>query len=63
MESENLLRKGSVLVADNILFPGAPEYAKYVRTSKKYQSTFHKSTLEYIEEVEDGVEVSIYLSE
>lgn len=57
IESLGLLQKGSVLVADNVIFPGAPDYLKYVRSSSSYQSSFHKATVEY-SEVPDGVEVT-----
>ena len=61
IESLNYLRKGSVLVADNVIFPGAPDYLKHIRQNDKtYKSTFHPSTVEY-SEIPDGVEVSIVL--
>ena len=40
LESLNLVKKGTTIVADNIIRPGAPEYVKYVQSSpeekKKY---------------------------
>lgn len=38
VESLQLLKKGSQVVADNVLRPGAPEYRKYVRDNKKYET-------------------------
>lgn len=38
VESLELLKKGSVLVADNVLRPGAPEYRKYVREHPKLET-------------------------
>lgn len=37
-EERGLLRKGSVVLADNILFPGAPEYLAYVKKGKAAKS-------------------------
>jgi len=59
VEEQGYLRKGSVVIADNILFPGAPEYAAYVRNSPRYSSEFFESTLEYTASVKDGIEVSV----
>ncbi|XP_078571937.1 catechol O-methyltransferase-like isoform X2 [Branchiostoma floridae x Branchiostoma japonicum] len=58
LEENNLLRKGTVVVADNIIHPGAPEYADYVRTCGKYDSTFHKGEL--YGGKPDGLEKSVY---
>lgn len=55
-----LLRKGSVLLADNVICPGAPEYLDYVRSSHRYESQHFKSHLEYTK-VEDGLEKSVFL--
>lgn len=57
IESLGLLKSGSVLVADNVIFPGAPDYLKYVRSSSAYSSQFNPATVEY-SEVPDGVEVT-----
>ena len=60
LEANGLLRKGSVVVADNVgpLFD-AHEYLDYVRGSGRYVTRYEKSTLEY-SEVEDGVEISVF---
>lgn len=63
MEQSGLLKpKKSIVVGDNILFPGAPDYLKYVTTSKEentdkdrtwfYQTEKVMSHLEYSPEVE-----------
>ncbi|XP_078684272.1 catechol O-methyltransferase-like [Branchiostoma floridae x Branchiostoma belcheri] len=59
LETNELLRKGTVVVADNIIKPGAPDYADYVRTCGKYDSTFHESNYEYSNDI-DGLEKSVY---
>ncbi|KAF3855844.1 hypothetical protein F7725_016567, partial [Dissostichus mawsoni] len=55
-----LLRKGSVLLADNVICPGTPEYLEFVRSSPRYESQYFKSHLEYTK-VEDGLEKSVFL--
>ncbi|KAF4110281.1 hypothetical protein G5714_009533 [Onychostoma macrolepis] len=60
LEDCGLLRKGTVLLADNVICPGAPEYLKYVRNSPRYESQYYKSNLEYTK-VEDGLEKSVFL--
>jgi catechol O-methyltransferase len=58
LEASGLLRLGSVVVADNILYPGAPDYLEYVQTSKRYRTVLHKTLLEYHTDREDAVAVS-----
>ncbi|CAJ1051306.1 catechol O-methyltransferase B isoform X1 [Xyrichtys novacula] len=60
MEECGLLRQGSILLADNVICPGAPDYLDYVRRSSQYESQYFKSHLEYTK-VEDGLEKSIFL--
>ncbi|XP_053723515.1 catechol O-methyltransferase B [Synchiropus splendidus] len=60
IEECGLLRKGSILLADNVICPGTPDYLEYVRSSPKYKSQYFKSHLEYTK-VEDGLEKSVFL--
>lgn len=60
LENAGLLRKGTMLVADNCIHPGCPEYLEYVRNSPKYKSESFLSKLEYCER-DDALEKSIYL--
>ncbi|XP_042586335.1 catechol O-methyltransferase A-like [Cyprinus carpio] len=60
LEDCGLVSEGSVLLADNVICPGAPEYLKYVRNSPRYESRYYKSNLEYTK-VEDGLEKSVFL--
>ncbi|XP_033939220.1 LOW QUALITY PROTEIN: catechol O-methyltransferase B [Pseudochaenichthys georgianus] len=60
MEECGLLRKGSVLLADNVICPGTPDYLEFVRSSPRYESQYFKSHLEYTK-VEDGLEKSVFL--
>ncbi|NXE72039.1 COMT methyltransferase, partial [Cochlearius cochlearius] len=56
----NLLRKGSVLLADNIIVPGAPEFLNYIRNNPRFQCTNYPSHLEYMK-VEDAMEKAVFL--
>ena len=60
LEAHALLRPGSVVFADNVgpLF-GAHEYLDYVRGCGRYETRYHRSTVEYTE-LEDGAEISVY---
>uniref|UniRef100_A0A3Q1HX85 catechol O-methyltransferase n=2 Tax=Anabas testudineus TaxID=64144 RepID=A0A3Q1HX85_ANATE len=60
MEECGLLRKGSILLADNVICPGTPDYLEYVRNSPRYKSQYFKSHLEYTK-AEDGLEKSVFL--
>ncbi|XP_069503604.1 catechol O-methyltransferase A-like isoform X2 [Ambystoma mexicanum] len=59
LEECGLLRKGTVLLADNVICPGAPEYLQYVRNSSHYESQHFPSVLEYTKAM-DGMEKSVY---
>jgi catechol O-methyltransferase len=59
METSGVIASGTVLVADNVIYPGAPDYLEYVRSSPLYTSVYHDSLLEYTHDQRDGVEVSI----
>lgn len=61
LEQAGLLHQGTVIVADNIEFFDVPDYLQYVRSGGNYRSTFHKSSVEYNDYIDDGVEVSVYL--
>ncbi|KAM6339497.1 catechol O-methyltransferase isoform 1-T1 [Alca torda] len=56
----NLLRKGSVLLADNIIVPGAPEFLNYIRNNPRFQCTNYPSHLEYMK-VKDAMEKAVFL--
>ncbi len=60
LETHGLLRKGTVIVADNIIFPGAPDYLEYVKGSEKFDTEVIHSTLEYSDR-EDALAKSVYL--
>lgn len=59
LEECGLLRKGTVLLADNVINPGTPDFLEYVRGSINFECTHYSSYLEYSKEV-DGLEKAIY---
>uniref|UniRef100_UPI00398E3EBF catechol O-methyltransferase A n=1 Tax=Pristiophorus japonicus TaxID=55135 RepID=UPI00398E3EBF len=59
LEECKLLRKGSVLLADNVIVPGAPEFLQYVRNNPLYECTHYASNLEYTK-LKDGMEKAIF---
>jgi catechol O-methyltransferase len=60
---ERWLRPGSVVVADNVKFPGAPEYRSYMRgqEGKTWRTTEHETHVEYQSLLKDLVLESEYL--
>ena len=56
-------RAGAVVVADNIRFPGAPDYLAYMRAQegKTWRSVEHETHVEYQSVIKDMVLVSTYL--
>ncbi|KAJ7056579.1 S-adenosyl-L-methionine-dependent methyltransferase [Mycena amicta] len=56
-ESLNLLKSGAHIIADNILIPGAPKYAEYVRTHPNLESRTVKC-LTVPGDFEDEIEIS-----
>jgi catechol O-methyltransferase len=61
--NQNWLHPGSVVVADNVKFPGAPQYRAYLRQQegKSWHTTEHKTHVEYQSLITDLVLESEYL--
>ncbi|CAF1389589.1 unnamed protein product [Didymodactylos carnosus] len=59
LEHTNLISTGSMIVADNVIFPGVPDYLQYVRNNPNYKSKLYESFVEYSTDIRDGVEVSV----
>lgn len=56
-----LLKKGSVVVGDNIGFPGAPDFKAFVMNrSNGFDTVVHESFVEYSNVIPDAVTVSTY---
>lgn len=60
LQENGFLRRGSVVVGDNILTPGSPEYRQYLKDSDDFATTEHLSNLEYSNYILDIVSVSVY---
>lgn len=58
VEQLGFLKKGSVVVGDNILYPGAPDYREYVRNNPNYVTKEHETHVEYTTD-KDIVTVSV----
>jgi catechol O-methyltransferase len=60
---QNWLHRGSVVVADNVKFPGAPQYRDYLRQQEgnSWRTTEHKTHVEYQSLITDLVLESEYL--
>jgi catechol O-methyltransferase len=56
------LRRGAVVVADNILFPGAPEYRTWMKLQegRPWRTVEHEAHVEYQSVIPDIVMVSTY---
>jgi catechol O-methyltransferase len=65
IQQERWLHPGSVVVADNVKFPGAPEYRAYMRSGegKTWSTIEHDTHLEYQSLLKDLVLESEYLGE
>lgn len=59
LEECGLLRKGTVLLADNVIVPGTPDFLAYVRGSSSFECAHYSSYLEYTK-VADGLEKAVY---
>jgi catechol O-methyltransferase len=61
--AEGWLHPGSVVVADNVLFPGAPAYRSYMRDHEGtlWRTTEHRAHVEYQSVIKDLVLESTYL--
>lgn len=59
LEDNHLIRSGTVLFADNVITPGAPQYVDYIRHNRNYVSNLYETKLEYRTDVRDGIELSI----
>jgi catechol O-methyltransferase len=57
IEAEGWLHPGSIVVADNVRFPGAPDYHAYLKKNegRSWRSTEHPTHAEYQTTVKDLV--------
>ncbi|KAM9245397.1 transmembrane O-methyltransferase homolog [Leptosomus discolor] len=55
LESHGLLAEGATVLADNVLFPGAPHFLQYAKTCGRYRCRLHRAPLEYCPAIPDGL--------
>ena len=60
MQQNGLFKKGSVVVGDNVLTPGSPDFKHHVTTSPDFSTIEHLTNIEYSHYVADIVTVSEY---
>jgi catechol O-methyltransferase len=59
LEIYGLIKPGTVIVADNILYPGAPDYKAYLMSNGDYENVCYETLLEYTSNIKDQVLVSV----
>ncbi len=59
LEQYGFIKSGTMIVADNVIAPGAPDYMHYLHNNPNYRTKTYESTVEYMEDMRDGVEVTI----
>jgi len=62
LEESGLIQKDTIICADNVIYPGAPQYLEYVRNHPNYIGTFYEGNLEYCDDEfprKDGIEISV----
>ena len=59
LEEVGLIKSGTMIVADNVIYPGAPDYLEYIRNNPNYSTKMYEEMIEYRDDVRDGVEISI----
>ncbi|XP_067161714.1 transmembrane O-methyltransferase homolog [Apteryx mantelli] len=55
LEAHDLLAEGATVLADNVIFPGAPHFLQYAKTCGKYRCKVHRTSLEYFRAIPDGI--------
>ncbi|XP_006003643.1 transmembrane O-methyltransferase homolog [Latimeria chalumnae] len=61
LEEYDLLQEGTIILADNVLFPGAPHFLQYVKNCGKYQHKIHRGHLEYFKSIKDGMAELVFM--
>ena len=59
LEDLKLMKKGSVVLADNVIYPGCPDYLEYVRNNPKYDCTNYPAK-DAFTDISDAMEKSVY---
>ncbi|XP_075197883.1 catechol O-methyltransferase-like [Anomaloglossus baeobatrachus] len=59
LEECHLLKEGSILLADNVVYPGIPDFLEYVRTCGRYDCTNYPSHVQYMN-MDDALEKAVF---
>lgn len=62
IEKYGVLRKGSIVIGDNIIYPGAPDYLEWFKKTDRYKSLLQHSYDAY-SDVPDAVLLSEKMSD
>ena len=62
LEQLGAIKKGTVVIGDNIIYPGCPGYLEHFKVNEHYDSVLYHSHLEYSNQA-DAVLVSKRLSD
>ena len=62
LEQLGAIKNGTIVIGDNIIFPGSPAYHEHFKANELYDSVLYYSHLEYSNQ-EDAVLVSRRLSD
>ncbi|DBA02770.1 TPA: hypothetical protein N0F65_010698 [Lagenidium giganteum] len=62
MLDNGLLHDGAALIADNVLFPGAPEYREFLDKNPQFTTSLHEVTLPHPFTIQDAVHVATFHS-
>ena len=63
LQNSGLLRKGAIIVADNVVIPGAPEFRKYMANSSDFDTLEHITDISVSHYLCDIMTVSKYIRE
>lgn len=55
LERHRLLAAGATVLADHVLFPGAPRFLRYARSCGRFRCRLHRASLEYFHGIPDGI--------
>lgn len=56
------LRDGSLLIADNVLFPGAPEYLELLDKDPRLTPVLHTMPIDQLPMIDDAISVATFTS-
>ncbi|XP_070605499.1 transmembrane O-methyltransferase homolog [Erythrolamprus reginae] len=61
LEDHGLLQPGATILADHVIFPGAPRFLQYAKACGKYKWRVHRTSLQYFHGIPDGMAQLTYV--